>query len=83
MPELMRHQGFRFFFYSKEGAPLEPAHVHIRKDGCEVKLWLTPDVRLAWNRRVDPRTQKMLIEFTELHRAEFEERWNVYFAGTR
>ncbi|WP_420608049.1 DUF4160 domain-containing protein [Novosphingopyxis sp.] len=40
-------EGFRFFFYAHEGIPLEPPHVHVRKDGCEAKIWLTPIVRVA------------------------------------
>ena len=79
MPVLLRHEGFRFFFYSREGLPLEPPHVHVRKDRCEAKLWLTPIVRVAWNKRFDARTLKMLLAITEAHRAEFEERWHVYF----
>ena len=79
MPELLRYQGFKFFFYSKEGVPLEPPHVHIAKAGCEAKFWLTPDVRFAGSKRIDPRTLKMLMTITEAHRDEFEERWNVFF----
>ena len=80
MPELFRHRGFKFFFYSKEGLPLEPPHVHVAKAGCEAKFWLTPDVRLAGSRRMDPRTQAMLMTVVEHHRVAFEERWNEYFA---
>lgn len=27
MPVILRVNGFRFFFYSNEGNPLEPAHI--------------------------------------------------------
>ncbi len=79
MPEVFRWNGFKFFFYSKEGLPLEPAHIHVAKAGCEAKLWLVPDVQIAWSRRMDPRTLQMLVSIVETHREEFEERWNVYF----
>ena len=47
MPVLFRARGFRFFFYSNEGNPTEPVHVHVEKDGLEAKFWITPEVRLA------------------------------------
>lgn len=80
MPTLLYAEGFRFFFYSREGVPLERPHVHVRQGNQEVKLWLTPIVRVAWNKRVDPRTLKQLVAITEQHRASFEEQWNVFFA---
>ncbi|WP_409988699.1 DUF4160 domain-containing protein [Cellvibrio sp.] len=46
MPVILRLNGFRFFFYSNEGNPLEPAHIHVSKDGDEAKIWL--DLQLLW-----------------------------------
>ena len=42
MPVVSRYKGFRFFFYSNEGDPLEPLHIHVRKAECVAKLWLEP-----------------------------------------
>ena len=83
MPNLLEWRGWKFFFYSREGMPLEPAHVHVRKDRSEAKIWLVPVVRVASDRRMDPRTLKMLVEMVIEHRDEFEERWNDFFPGTR
>jgi hypothetical protein len=47
MPTIFRQHGFRIFFYSNEGAPREPAHVHIEKDDLEAKFWLQPETRVA------------------------------------
>jgi len=80
MPTLLLHDGFRFFFYSREGLPLEPPHVHVRQGNREAKLWLTPIVRVAWSKRIDPRMLKRLLAVVEKHRDEFEEKWHVYFA---
>ena len=80
MPVILRDKGFRFFFYSHEGEPREPPHVHIRKDGSEAKFWLTPDVRCAWNRRFDERTLKLLENRVIEQQQEFEEQWHVFFA---
>jgi hypothetical protein len=46
MPAVFRYKGFRFFFYSNEGSPREPVHVHVRGDGGEAKFWLRPGVRV-------------------------------------
>lgn len=42
MSVVFRYRGYRFFFYSNEGDPREPLHVHVRKGGAVAKLWLKP-----------------------------------------
>ena len=42
MPIVFRVGDFKFFFYSNEGNPREPLHIHVRKDDCEAKIWLNP-----------------------------------------
>ncbi|MCP4109321.1 MAG: DUF4160 domain-containing protein [Desulfobacteraceae bacterium] len=32
--------GYRFFFYSNEGNPLEPLHIHVRKGEAVAKFWI-------------------------------------------
>jgi hypothetical protein len=44
MPTVLRVEGFRFFFYSKEGN--EPAHVHVEHQENRAKFWLFPVSRL-------------------------------------
>ena len=46
MPVILRHKGFRFFFFSNEGEPLEPVHIHVRKGECVAKFWIDPIVTL-------------------------------------
>ena len=29
MPEVFRYRGFKFYFYSAEGDPREPVHIHV------------------------------------------------------
>lgn len=54
MPVVLRYEGFRFFFYSNEGDPLEPAHIHVRAAGKEAKFWLSPEPLLARNNGLMP-----------------------------
>jgi hypothetical protein len=42
MPVVFRQEGFKFFFYSNEGDPREPIHVHVRGSGGLAKFWLSP-----------------------------------------
>jgi hypothetical protein len=39
---------FKFFFYSNDGDPREPPHIHVTKGGSKAKFWLRP-VALASN----------------------------------
>lgn len=39
MPTVLRLEGYKFFFYSDEGDPREPAHIHVFKSGSEAKFW--------------------------------------------
>ena len=49
MPTVFVYRGFRFFFYSNEGTPREPVHIHVEKNGIEANFWLEPEVRVAYN----------------------------------
>jgi len=47
MPVVLRLKGYSFFFFSNEGNPPEPPHVHVRRGAARAKFWLTPVVSLA------------------------------------
>ena len=49
MPVILRFKSYVFFFYSNEGNPLEPAHIHVRNAESEAKFWLESDISLARN----------------------------------
>ena len=79
MPVIFREGGFRFFFYSNEGSPREPVHVHVEKDDIEVKFWLKPEVRVAYNDGCDARTLRELLEIVEGNKDRIERAWNEFF----
>ena len=79
MPVVFRYKGFRFFFYSNEGQPREPAHVHVRGDGGEVKFWLHPAVRVAVSDGLDARTLRELGGVVEQNVELIERTWHEYF----
>lgn len=80
MPRIFTWNGFRFHFFSNEGDPREPVHVHVARAGSDAKFWLYPDVMLAYNRGFDARTIKQVQDVVESRRAEIEEAWNDFFA---
>lgn len=47
MPVVFREAGLRYFYFSNEGLPREPRHVHVRGGGKDAKVWLEPEVALA------------------------------------
>ena len=79
MPVVFRDRGFRFFFYSNEGSPREPMHIHVEKDGVEAKFWMKPDILVAYNDGYDARTLRVLTEIIGVRRSQIERAWNEYF----
>lgn len=79
MPLIFRYRGFRLFFYSNEGTPREPIHVHVEKDHLEAKFWLLPEVRVAYNDGYDARTLRELLEIVEANQDGIERAWDEFF----
>ena len=79
MPVVLRHKAFRFFFYSNEGSPREPIHVHVRGSGGEAKLWLKPAVRVAASDGLNASMLRELVHVTEDNLELIERTWNEYF----
>lgn len=79
MPTLWREDGFRYFFFSNEGSPREPVHVHVEKGEAQARFWLRPDVSVAYNEGYDARTLRRLMATVEAKRARIERAWHEYF----
>lgn len=79
MPTVFRHHGFRFFFYSNEGNPREPLHVHVERDACEAKFWLEPAVRVAGNDGFDAKVLRELTKLVESRHCVIERAWHEFF----
>jgi hypothetical protein len=79
MPVVFRLDGVRFFFYSNEGDPREPVHIHAFRGGAEAKFWLYPEVRPAYNQGFDGRSLARLIAAIEERREMIEEAWHGHF----
>lgn len=80
MPTLLRKGPYRFFFYSDEGDPREPPHVHVAAGDQVAKFWLDP-VELQSSKRLRAHEITQLCRLVERHQAEFLEAWHAYFAS--
>ena len=78
MPTLLRWKGYRFFFYSADS--WEPPHVHVYKDGHEVKVWLR-DLTIAANFGYAARELNEIVRVAREHQAAFMEAWNDNFGS--
>ena len=80
MPVVFRQDGYRFLFYSDEGDPREPVHVHVRRGRDNAKFWLWPEVSLVYNRGFTRSEQRRINVIVEKRRDEIERVWNDFFS---
>jgi Domain of unknown function (DUF4160) len=80
MPAVFRDKAFRFFFYSNEGNPREPMHVHVMGEGGEAKFWLRPEVRVATSDGLSARTLRELTGVVESRVTLIEGAWNEHLS---
>lgn len=79
MPVVFRWEGIRFFFFSNEGNPREPVHVHAEGEGGEAKFWLHPDVRVADSFGFSRKRLAELVRVVSAHRDAIERAWHEHF----
>jgi hypothetical protein len=79
MPTVLRRGGLRFFFYSDEGTPREPLHIHVRQGDRETKLWLRPGLPVAYNYGFSRSEIRELREVIEEDRERIETAWDAFF----
>lgn len=83
MPVVFRHDGLRYFFFSNEGVPREPRHVHVRGGSNNAKVWLEPDVVLEDSYGFSPRELSNILRIVAQHRDVLLRAWDDYFTDGR
>ena len=78
MPTVLRADGYRFFFYSDEGDPREPPHIHVVLGERTAKFWLKP-VELANSKRLAVSEIRALLRLITQHEDRFLEAWHAHF----
>ena len=81
MPVIFRDKGYRFFFFSNEGIPLEPCHIHVRKGGAVAKIWLVPEIRLAEAYDMSSAELRKLLLVVKQNQEFIKRKWNEYFGS--
>ena len=79
MPVVFRHKGYRFFFYSNEGDPREPLHIHVRKADTVAKFWLEPEPEVAESYGMSPHELRELLDVATERASEIKRYWNEHF----
>ena len=81
MPKVFEWNGYKFFFFSNEGIPREPCHIHVRKGDQSAKFWVHPYVSLASSYAMSSHElitlQKTIQENNDLIRRV----WDEYFGA--
>jgi hypothetical protein len=79
MPVVLRERGYRFEFYASDGS--ERRYMHVKKNGKHAKVWLEPEVELAFSRRCRPHEVNEVLRLVQRHHQELLEAWNDFFGG--
>jgi hypothetical protein len=79
VPKLFEWEGYKFFFFSNEGIPLEKCHIHVRKGSNIAKFWVGEEIQLASAWGMTPEELKKLERKISENRTEIQRGWNEYF----
>jgi hypothetical protein len=80
MPKVFVWKNYRFHFFSNEGDPREPVHVHVTvRAGSTAKFWIRPEVSVASNKGFSAKVLSQLILVIEERSDEIERAWHEHF----
>jgi hypothetical protein len=78
MPTVLKHAGYRFFFYAGDRG--EPPHVHVERENSVAKIWLNP-LRLAHSGDFGRAEIRKIEQIVAEYREQFLEAWNDFFTN--
>lgn len=81
MPRVFELDGYKFFFFSNEGNPLEPCHIHVRKSGNLAKFWILDSAILADNYGFSATELAKIKNIANDNITLIKETWNEFFSG--
>jgi len=83
MPVVFRQSGLRYYFFSNEGAPPEPPHVHVEGGGRDAKIWLKPEVAIAESYGFNSKELSSILQTVLDNRARILKAWHEHFSHQR
>lgn len=75
-PTVLREEGYRFFFFSREEARM---HVHVSHADGEAKFWLEPTISLATSTGLNVRQLKSVEAIVYQHQESIRNAWLRHF----
>ena len=85
MPQLFRIGSYWVYFWSNEGNPLEPVHVHVSKGKPienSTKIWITQTGKCLLcnnNSQIPPAALRNIMRINEARSVDVVEKWKKYF----
>ena len=85
MPKIFRIGSYWVYFWSNEGDPIEPVHVHVSEGGPTsdaTKVWITRDGACELchnNSRIPMPALRNIMLVLEARRGEVVEKWRTHF----
>jgi hypothetical protein len=83
MPVVFRDSGLRFYFFSNEGLPREPRHIHVKGGGKDAKIWLEPEVTLAESYGFNSSELARILRIVSERRTLILKAWDDHFGNGR
>lgn len=89
MPQILRVGPYSIYFWSNEGDPLEPIHVHIsegRANALSTKIWITSTGKTVLcnnNSKIPEKILRKLMRIVEANSEDIVEEWLELFGEIR
>jgi hypothetical protein len=81
VPIIVVARGYPIFFYSNQGDPREPLHVHVRRGEFAVKIWLEPHLRAGCPFGFNSAEVGEIMDLVRQYDAELRRRWDESFGS--
>lgn len=81
MPVIMRVRGYQLLFWSNEGDPREPLHVHVRSAEARAKFWIEPSIGLAHSFGFRPSDLREIETVIRQNEDLIRRRWHEHFGS--
>ena len=79
MPKIFEWNGFKFFFFSNEGVPLEPCHIHVRRGSAVAKFWVGERIDLDSSWEFSSKELNVIEQKIEEQKRLIMEKWDEFF----
>ena len=75
-PTVLKKEGYRFFFFSREE---ERLHIHVVSGDGESKFWMEPRIEIAKNYHHSAKQLKEIEHVIREHQYDIISAWNRHF----